>query len=521
MHPDREMLLRDVSASLERSGKVALIGDNGSGKSTLMKIISDPDLAYCGEISVEGELYVVPQHFGQYDFVTVGEALGVDKKLLALTNIVNGSSDVENYDILNDDWDIENRVAEALAEWGLSYISTERMMNSLSGGEKTRVFLSGIRIYNPSVILMDEPTNHLDMGYRERVYDLITGSTAAILVVSHDRTLLNQVNTIWELSEKGIKVYGGNYEEYVQFKELEITALHNRLDESRKELKKAEKVMHDTMERKNRKDARGKKRMEGKGIPRIMINTIRSNAQKSGSKLKDVHDNKISMIGDKIRDIRSEMPQKGDLKLNIKDSEVIEGKLLIDVNEVNYRYEGVENKLFESPISFKIFSGERILVSGDSGSGKSSLLKMLTGAMEPTEGVIKRLFTDILYLDQEYSVLDNSLSVVEQAEAFNLENMPEHQVKILLNRYLFTKDTWDKKVHSLSGGEKIRLLFCCLTVRSLSPDIFILDEPTNNLDISSLEVVVSALRSYKGTLILVSHDRYLINELNIERTIYP
>lgn len=183
-HADKELLFQNISFRVPDGSKVALIGNNGSGKSTLLRMLAGDLQPVSGEIIVSEKPYYIPQHMGQFDSWTVAEALQVERKIEALHAILGGSVDVESFTILGDDWDIEERSRSALEYWGLLNVKLGQKMSSLSGGEKTKVFLAGIQVHSPGVILLDEPTNHLDRGSREKLYDLICRGSATLLVVS-------------------------------------------------------------------------------------------------------------------------------------------------------------------------------------------------------------------------------------------------------------------------------------------------------------------------------------------------
>ena len=167
-------------------------------------------------------------------------------------------------------------------------------------------------------------------------------------------------------------------------------------------------------------------------------------------------------------------------------------------------------------MSFQLKSGDRLCIKGVNGSGKTTLLKLITGEIVPTQGGLSRIDFKYVYLNQEYSIIKNDKSVLEQAETFNSRNLPEHEIKTILNRYLFPATVWDKSCRKLSGGEKMRLAFCCLMISDNTPDMFILDEPTNNLDIQSIEIITATIKNYTGTVVVVSHDKYFVNEIGIE-----
>lgn len=178
-----------------------------------------------------------------------------------------------------------------------------------------------------------------------------------------------------------------------------------------------------------------------------------------------------------------------------------------------------KQQLWQAPVSFQLKSGDRLRIEGANGSGKTTLLKLITGQLQPQEGTLTRTDFSYVYLNQEYSIIDDRNSILEQAYAFNSRNLPEHEIKIILHRYLFPASEWDKSCRKLSGGEKMRLAFCCLMISNNTPDMFILDEPTNNLDIQSIEIITATIKNYAGTVIAISHDNYFIQEIGVEQCI--
>lgn len=517
IHPDREPLFENISFSVSKGQKVSLIGNNGSGKSTLLHIIAGDLQPSSGEIIYQDTPYYIPQHFGQYDTSTVAEALQIDKKLEALHAILGGDASVNNFTVLNDDWDIEERALSALSKWGLGHIALYQKIDSLSGGEKTKAFLAGINIHSPNNILLDEPSNHLDKKSRSQLYELIEDSNATIIVVSHDRTLLNLLNLTYELTGNAIEIYGGNYEFYKIQKEEKLEALQAQLDEKHKELRKARNLARETAERKQKRDVRGKKSVEKKGIPRIMLNTIRNRAESSAAKLKETHNNKMDGITDDMKQIRQQLPPQKELKMDFEDAGLHTGKILVTAHEINFGY--TDRMLWKEPLEFEIRSGDRIVISGQNGTGKTTLLKLIFGKLEPVQGQIVRADFRYLYIDQDYSIINNELTVFGQLQQFNTRGLTDDELRVILHRFLFTYNTWNKPCEKLSGGEKMRLVFCCMQADNNAPDMFILDEPTNNLDIQSLEIVTNTIKEYKGTLLIISHDVYFIEEADITKEI--
>jgi len=246
-----------------------------------------------------------------------------------------------------------------------------------------------------------------------------------------------------------------------------------------------------------------------------MMNTLRNKAENSTSKLKSIHSEKIENIRENLHDLKGNLSGIDKMKINFDNSHLHKGKILVKAEQINFSYNN-EN-LWKNNLDFQIISGERIAIKGDNGSGKTTLIKMILGETKPPFGNLYLTEKKTVYIDQEYSLIENELSAEEQSQKFNLRNLEEHEVKTILARFLFFKNDWDKKCEFLSGGEKLKLLLCCLSIQNLSPDMIILDEPTNNLDIQNIEILTSAINDYEGTLIVVSHDNQFLEDININK----
>ncbi|MDH6533753.1 ABC transporter ATP-binding protein [Parabacteroides sp. 52] len=517
IHADNETLFRHTSFILHKGEKVALVGPNGSGKSTLLHILAGHLSPNEGEIISHSSPYYVPQHFGQYDTQTVMQALFIEEKIKALHAILEGDASLSNFTTLNDDWNIEERCIAALSSWGLAHIELTQSMATLSGGEKTKVFLSGLQIHSPEIILLDEPSNHLDAESRQKLYDFITSSRATILVVSHDITLLNLLPVTYELNPNGVTAYGGNYLFYKEQKEIQLQALQASLEEKEKELRLAKKTAREVAERKQKHEARGKKLNEKKGVGKLAMNVFKDKAEKSGTQLNDIHAEKAATLLDSINQLRKDLPDGKSMKINFNSPNLHTGKMLIKAEKITFGYN--DTSLWQDPLDFIIRSGDRYIIRGDNGSGKTTLLKLITGTLSPQKGTVEKADFSYIYMDQEYSLIRNELTVYEQAQQYNTHYFLEQEIKMLLSRYLFPHETWDKPCVHLSGGEKMRLAFCCLMLGNQTPDMIILDEPTNNLDIQSMEIITDVIKRYQGTVVAVSHDAYFVQEIGIKTEI--
>ena len=540
IHPDKEVLFSDLNFAISKGQKLGLVVNNGCGKSTLLQIIAGQLTPSSGVIVRPDDLYYIPQHFGQYDSLTIAQALQIERKQQALHAILAGDVSNENFTILNDDWNIEERSIAALDLWGLGQFTLSYPMNHHSVCQNKSVFIQGKDI------------NHQSSG-RQRLYDWVEKYRSTLLVVSHDRTLLNLLPEICELEKHQINYYGGNYEFYKEQKTLMQEALQQRIEEKEKALGIARKVARETAERRDKQNVRGEKSNIRKGVPRIVLNALQGKSEKSTSKLTGVHQEKAEKLTNERNQLRGSLSPTAALKTDFNSSSLHTGKILVTAKEINFSYHSnsVNNdiltnneinssdtgylpnpnsndiqensiskqQLWQAPVSFQLKSGDRLRIEGANGSGKTTLLKLITGQLQPQEGTLTRTDFSYVYLNQEYSIIDDRNSILEQAYAFNSRNLPEHEIKIILNRYLFPASEWDKSCRKLSGGEKMRLAFCCLMISNNTPDMFILDEPTNNLDIQSIEIITATIKNYAGTVIAISHDNYFIQEIGVEQCI--
>ena len=498
----KRAVLHDFSLSLEKGRVYGLLGKNGAGKSTLLYLMSglltpksgkvvyhDVDVRRRLPITLQ-DMFLVPEEF--------------DLPPVSLISYIELNSPF-----------YPRFSKEDMVKY-LHYFEMDINIDlgALSMGQKKKVFMSFALATNTSLLLMDEPTNHLDNQGRNRLYEWVKKCRSTLIVVSHDRTLLNRLPETCELSRNALVCYGGNYEFYKQQKELQQNALQQQLDEKEKELRQIRKLAREVAERKEKQNIRSEKAVPKKGISRMAVHTLKDRAEKSTTKLADIHQNKSEKLTSERSLIRNRLAENTLLKTDFHASALHTGKTLLTAHKINFSYGN--SPLWEVPLCFQLKSGDRIRIEGDNGSGKTTLLKLVTGDLLPTSGTLERAGFSYVYLNQEYSIICNQLTVLQQA----VRALPEHEIKIRLNRFLFPATSWDQPCIQLSGGEKMRLAFCCLMISNNTPDLFILDEPTNNLDIQSIEIITATVRNYTGSVLLVSHDEYFVKETGIRKSIF-
>ena len=513
--PDGKFIFKNISFSISPKSKCALVGANGCGKSSLISMLAGKATSAEGDITLGNTPYIVPQHFGQYNELTVGEVLGISDKLSALHSILSGNYSEKDFEILGDDWTIEDNVRKALDSWDLTHINCDMQLGSLSGGEKTKVFLAGIELHNPRILIMDEPTNHLDESSRKMLYNFIDTFSGTLLAASHDITLLKHFSSILELSDKGIRRYPMSFDEYRELADNEKRALVENAECLKKELRKERNIARKVAERQQKQNSRGQRNSEKKCVARIALGNLKNQAENSTARLNGMHNDKIETLKGKIAEAISEISEIGRMAVDLSSSDIHNGKILIEAKSLNLTFTD-KGYLWPENINLTIRSGDRIRVTGRNGSGKSSLMRIIMGDLAPACGTIYRSDNlKCLYLDQEYSLIDNNATVAQQIQRFNRNSLQEHELNIRLSRFLFPESCWDKLCKTLSGGEKMRLSLCCLMVADNAPDIIIADEPTNNLDLFNMEVLTDTLYNYSGTLIIISHDSDFANQLSL------
>ncbi|MGF7441489.1 ribosomal protection-like ABC-F family protein [Campylobacter concisus] len=498
-------ILNAVNFSVNENEKIAIIGKNGSGKSTLMKIISGEVAVDSGRRIVQSlisvEMLAQTPNFNAT--FSVREAL--NNELKDIFDAINEyeksgvllANDPENREILKeqerllkfieakDGWNIEHKIERILQEFKLKEYEN-RPICSLSGGEIRRVALGALILKKPDVLLLDEPTNHLDVYMVKFLEDMLKSSNQSIVFISHDRYFIDALATrCVEVEEAGLRSFDGGYANYLAKKEEILASLAKSHETLLKQLKAEEEWL--------RRGVKARlKRNEGR---KERVLAMREEAKKNPGV---------------IRRVRLEL-ERASKNFNQVQSQNRK-KMLFEFKNLG---KSIDGKVLFEKFDARVLQGERIAIVGRNGSGKSTLLKILLGLEQPSSGEIKRGEVSIGYFDQARNVLDDEKSLIETfcpngGDHVLVRGRNMHVYGYLKN-FLFPKEFLDKKIGVLSGGEKNRVALAMLFTKTY--DVLVLDEPTNDLDIATINILEDYLQSFEGAILLVSHDRYFVDKM--------
>ncbi|MCT7656974.1 ABC-F family ATP-binding cassette domain-containing protein [Mycobacterium deserti] len=506
--PDDSPLFSDLSFTVGE-GRTGLVAPNGAGKSTLLAVIAGERAPTTGSVTVDGTLGYLPQTLPFVADRTVAEVLGVAAVIDALNALADGRADDGVFAVIGDDWDIEERTRAQLDRLGLGHIGLDRPLGSLSGGEVVTLGLAGQLLKRPDVLLLDEPTNNLDVDARHRLYDALDGYSGCLLLVSHDRVLLDRMDRIAELHRGEMLLYGGNFTMYQKAVNEAQRVAENNIRNAEQQLRREKRDMQLARERAARRSSTAARNIKDAGIPKIIAGAMKRRAQESAGRIDGVNAARVSDAKTRLDQAERTLRDDDTLALELPHTNVPAGRTLLTVEHVLVR------QLFAG-IDLDIRGPERIALTGPNGVGKSTLLRVIAGELQPDSGLVHRADGRVAYLSQRLDLLDPQRSVVESLAAY-APSLSETRRMHLLARFLFRGNRIHLPVHALSGGERLRATLACVLYAEPAPQLLLLDEPTNNLDLVSVGQLQSALNAYEGAFIVVSHDERFLADIGIER----
>lgn len=505
--PDGTPCLADLDFVVP-AGRSGLVGPNGSGKSTVLRLLAGELAPDSGQVTAPTSVGYLPQDLTLDVAQPADVFLGVAAARAALRRIEAGSTDPADYDAVEGKWDVEERVAATLARVGLPAGALDRRLGELSGGEVVQLALTRLLLDEPRALLLDEPSNNLDAAGRERLAEVVAGWRGTLLVVSHDAELLEPLDRIGELGPGGVRWYGGGYSSYLAQVQVEqaaaeqaVTTAAADVRRQRHDLVGAERVLA-------QRRRYGAKMYAIKREPRAVMRLRKRAAEESAAAYTRTHEQRLAEARQHLAEATSRLRHDPTIRVELPGTVVPSGRIVVRTRDLVLRT-GRE-------VAVELRGPERVALVGPNGAGKTTLLRTLAGDLDPAAGAVE-VAVPVGVLPQRLNVLDDTLSVFANVAA--VTPAATNVVRAKLARFGFRGSAAEQTSGTLSGGERLRAALARVLLADPAPQLLLLDEPSNNLDLAARESLLSALADYGGALVVVSHDRRFLDEVGVDRVI--
>jgi ATPase subunit of ABC transporter with duplicated ATPase domains len=483
-----QRLFSDISIAVKEKDRIGLIGPNGVGKSTFLKILTGIVEPNSGTVIKNGRVSYVPQiTIESHKQMTVAELL---------------QSQACPY---------EQFCSKYQSIFSSTTPTKDLRIDKMSGGEQTKLWIAMVASQSPRVLLLDEPTNHLDYKSITELKKWLETFQGAVVFVSHNKSFLSEMaKTIWELHSQTIDVFGSGYNDYLQQKEQLADAQERKCEATKKELKSLEKGVRMRETKSTRADKVHRKNKTESSRSKSAENYFKNRSEKGVGNIKKKHDAKRSELEESLQNLQTSAHKTIHLPLNSKSRK---GGLILETKSLSVV---IGSRALIDDVNLRIEYGDRIAILGDNGSGKTILVKKLMEEINHPTLHRSKVGSDInvAYIDQQYEVIMQDLTVFENLEQ-RMNVVDQELIYKQIGRFQFPEHYAHKKASELSGGESARLAFALATIVPL--DLLILDEPTNNLDIETVDIILDALNDYRGSLVVISHDTSFLETLKIQR----
>ncbi|MGO4761803.1 ABC-F family ATP-binding cassette domain-containing protein [Cupriavidus sp. 2KB_3] len=504
--PDGRTLLHDLNETFQRE-RTGLLGRNGTGKSVLARALVGLFKPENGQVTRHGSVAYVPQEIVPATGATVADVAGLTPILDALTRMEGGAPHPADFDLLDGRWNIRSSLEQALTDSGLAHLHPQGLAGALSGGELTRVALIGAFLSDAEGLVLDEPTNHLDRTARDWLRDKLTRWTGGLILVSHDRELLDLMDRIVELTPGGMRSYGGNYTLYEAQRSAEASAAQALLDRARTDRNAAERAarrQHDAQQRRTAHQAKGAKEAN---MPGIALGRRKDGAEASAGRQRLRRQEMQVKADEAVQQAARRIEPDKTVALILPATAIAAGKRVIHLQDAVPPF-----PQDSAPLTLRLTGPVRVAVTGPNGCGKTTLLKMLAGTLAPVSGICQTGVRSA-WLDQQATrVLPPQLSVLDRLHALKTP-LPDGLLRSHLSLLGLNADVVNLPSGALSGGERLKGALACVLWSTEPAQLLLLDEPTNHVDLESIQALEQALEDFPGALVVASHDTRFLQSL--------
>lgn len=504
-----DTLFSQISCSMTKS-RVGLVGRNGVGKSLFSSILLGELMPSSGVVKAPSSFAIYRQQASHLlqSKLSIAEYLGKDAILNAIHQVESGDCNEHWFDLIGNEWDLGSRLKKQLVDMKLPS-DPHFPCAQLSGGQLARLQLWQLFEQHVDLLVLDEPSNHLDRESKQWLSEQIHQFDGAVLLISHDRQLLREMDEIWELSGLGLRVFGGNYDDYAKQKNIELQAVERQLATIAKDKKQLAEQAQRNHEKAQQRAAQGNKARKDGSQPKILLDAKKDKATAGVSNRLKNEQLRHAHLQQKEQSLIVRKEQLKTQKIYLTTGES-SSKQVISLLEAQLAYGRT------SPISLQISANEKIHLTGENGCGKSTLLKTLLGDVSLCNGELK-VNTPLYYLDQHFAVVSPRLSLLENL-LHHCQGIIESEARTLLAGIGFRRDNVFRLGEQLSGGEKMKLAMLIVSHQPSKP-LLLLDEPDNHLDIDGKTILARALKEYCGGFILISHDQDFAEESGITKVV--
>jgi ATPase subunit of ABC transporter with duplicated ATPase domains len=507
--PDGRALFSNLHEQFDQR-HTGLVGRNGVGKTVLARMLAGQVPPSAGRCLRSGSVHYLAQQVAPAADATVASLAGVQTTLAALARIEAGSSAPEDFDAVGERWDIRQRLAGALERDGLSHLDAATPASALSGGEAMRIALIGALLSEADFLILDEPSNHLDRPHRQRLIEQLQRWPRGLIVVSHDRQLLEAMARIVELSLLGLRSHGGNYTFYAECKARELEGAVAELEQRKLDRRREEQAMRAQRERQERRQARGArqgKQANQANQAKILLDRQKERSETSTARLQRLHADTRQQLTQRVHEAAQQVVDEAAIVLHAQPVARAAQRRVAELDAVELPF--VQGPLRH--IGLSLHGQQRVGVVGPNGCGKSTLLRVLAGKLAPLSGQCRRM-AESVWLDQRLGALDPGLDVLTQMRAAN-RTLPEAEMRMHLAQLGLDAQKITTPSGTLSGGERLKAALACVLHADPAPQWLLLDEPSNHLDLPSAQALEAMLRSWRGALVVVSHDDAFLGSL--------